>query len=121
MTTSAKTNKYLSLEAVADAVANDINIVEVREQHGHLIRRKVIIKSATVLKKITRHEHLTLYVQSVDSPMTVFAQFTRAKDALKVVGGKIRKSSRIALVGELVSFGNLAVCLNNCRVVKDSR
>ena len=116
MTTSAKTTKYLTLEAVADAVADGVNIGEVREQHRHLIGQKVIINAAKVIKKIVRHEHLKLFVSADDSRLTAFAEFTRAKQAKKVLERKVRKSSNIALVGELQSFGNSSVCLINCRL-----
>lgn len=117
MTTSAIKKKYITLDIVSDTTTNLTDIAGAREHLKHLIGRKVIVRGATVLKRIKRHEHLRLYVQPADSTLSVFAEFTRAKDAASVAERKIRKSSRIALIGELISFGFQSACLNNCRLI----
>lgn len=117
MTTSATKKQCLLLDTVSDAVANVTDLAGVREQLKHFIGQRIIIHGAPVLKKITRHEHLKLFIAPGDSPLTVFAEFTEAKEAKRLLERKIRKSSNISVIGELVSFGRLSVCLNNCRLV----
>lgn len=117
MTTSAIKKKYITLDIVSDTTTNLTDIVGAREHLKHLIGRKVIVRGATVLKKITRHEHLKLFIAPGDSRLTVFAEFTSAKEAKRVSERKIRKSSNVSVIGELVSFGRMSVCLNNCCLI----
>ena len=118
MATQTQSHKYLTLETVAVGVASGNDITEVREQLKHLIGQRAIINAAKVIKKIVRHEHLKLFVSADDSRLTAFAEFTRAKEAKKVLERKVRKSSNIAVIGELQSFGYRSVCLINCRLVE---
>ena len=113
MTTKAKTNECITLGTVSEAVADTTDIAGARERLKYLIGRKVILPGACV----KRHEHLKLWLESGEASMKVFAEFTRAKDAERVVERKVRKRSKVSVIGELVSLGYQAVCLNNCRLV----
>jgi hypothetical protein len=48
--------------------------------------------------------------------LTVFADCK--SDEQRVISRKIRKNSKVSIIGKLQSFGALAVCLSDCRLQK---
>lgn len=105
----------LSLADFADAVSSSQNITEARKKMSFALGATIEV-TGEVIKKATRHEHLRLLIQPGNSAMSVFAEFPDPTEAEKIAKMKIRKTSKVSLVGELLAFGFASVNLTNCRL-----
>lgn len=113
MTALPQTKKRLALGAVAEAFSPN-DLAEARAQLAKHDGAEVML-SGTVAKKMTRHEHLKLFIKPNEGKLMVFAEFSDEGEAEKIKQAKIRKGSGVSLTGRFSSAGYFAVCLTACR------
>ncbi len=105
-----------TLAAIADALDGS----DVATARGSLsaVVGAVVEVSGTVQKRVQRAGECKLVIEPGASVpgFVVFAD-CRA-DAETVRNSKIRKGSSVAVRGKFLSFGAVAVCLDDCRLLK---
>jgi primosomal replication protein N len=69
-----------------------------------------------VEKRVKRNEQCKLVVNPDNATMQVIADCKG--DEQTVITRKIRKNSKVSIVGKLQSFGSRSVCLTDCRIEK---
>ncbi len=72
--------------------------------------------SGVVLKRVKRNEQCKLVIAPDNVQLTVFADCK--SDEQRVISRKIRKNSKVSIIGKLQTFGASAVCLSDCRLRK---
>jgi DNA-binding GntR family transcriptional regulator len=72
--------------------------------------------SGVVLKRVKRNEQCKLVIAPDNVQLTVFADCK--SDEQRVISRKIRKNSKVSIIGKLQTFGASAVCLSDCRLQK---
>ncbi len=101
------------LKAIADAVRGS----DVLTARGNLsqIVGAVVDVSGKVQKRVKREGQCKLVIEPGDVPgFVVFADCRT--DEKSVISRKIRKGSLVSVRGRLLSFGDRAVCLSDCRL-----
>ncbi len=108
------TIERFGLKAIADALDGS-DVATARENLSQLVNSAVEV-SGTVQKRVKRDGQCKLVIEPGDVPgFVVFADCL--KDAEKVQARKIRKGTPVAVRGKFQSFGALAVCLSDCRLL----
>lgn len=118
-----KKSKNITLEEIRNTLDEFKEITHAREKLLSSAGSKMRIVG-TVEKKITRHGGLRFFVRphvQGEKPLMIFAQFDKPKEIEFAEKEKIKKGSKIELVGGLGSFGIGAVCLNDCRELKQCK
>ncbi len=110
------TIEKFGLKAIADALARAADLQSARDNLSQLVNSAVEV-SGTVRKRVKRDGQCKLVIEPGDVPgFVVFADCL--KDAAKVTARKIRKGSSVSVRGKFQTFGALAVCLSDCRIVE---
>jgi hypothetical protein len=108
------TIEKFGLKAIADAVRGS-DIATARRSLSAVVGAVVEV-SGTVQKRVKRDGQCKLVIEPDDvSGFVVFAD-CRA-DAERVRNGKFRKGSAVSVRGKFSTFGALAVCLSDCRLI----
>jgi hypothetical protein len=108
------TIERFGLKAIADAL-NGSDVATARGSLSQLVGAVVEV-SGTVQKRVKRDGQCKLVIEPDDeSGFVVFAD-CRA-DAETVRNSKIRKGSSVAVRGKFQTFGAVAVCLSDCRLI----
>jgi hypothetical protein len=108
------TIEKFGLKAIADAVRGS-DVLTARDSLSQLVGAVVEV-SGTVQKRVKRDGQCKLVIEPDDeSGFVVFAD-CRA-DAETVRNSKIRKGSSVAVRGKFQTFGAVAVCLSDCRLI----
>ncbi len=108
------TIKKFGLRAIADAVSGS-GVAEARDSLSQLVNTAVEV-SGKVQKRVKRDGQCKLVIEPGDvAGFVVFAD-CRA-DAAKVTARKIRKGSSVSVRGKFQTFGAVAVCLSDCRLL----
>jgi hypothetical protein len=103
-----------SLDAILDAL-NGSDVIKARLALSAVIGADLEV-SGKVEKRVKRDGQCRLVIQPGES-VPGFVVFADCQpDAEKVRARKIRKGSRVAVRGKLLSFGSSAVCLSDCRL-----
>jgi hypothetical protein len=107
--------KRFSLAAIADALRGS-DVQSAREDLSQLVN-SVVEVSGTVLKRVKRDGQCKLVIEPGASVpgFVVFADFSEKSETLKKA--KIRKGSSVSVRGKFQTFGALAVCLSDCRLI----
>ncbi len=109
------TIEKFGLKAIADALARAADLQSARDNLSQLVNSAVEV-SGTVRKRVKRDGQCKLVIQPGDVPgFVVFADCR--SDAEKVRARKIRKGSLVSVRGKFQTFGALAVCLSDCRLL----
>jgi hypothetical protein len=109
------TIEKFGLRAIADAVRG-ADVQTARENLSKLVN-SVVEVSGKVQKRVKRDGQCKLVIQPGDVPgFVVFADCIA--DAETVTNSKIRKGSSVRVKGKLLTFGESAVCLSDCRLQK---
>ncbi len=109
------TIEKFGLKAIADALARAADLQSARGNLSQLVGAAVEV-SGKVQKRVKRDGQCKLVIQPGDVPgFVVFADCW--SDAEKVQARKIRKGSRVSVRGKFQTFGTLAVCLSDCRLL----
>jgi hypothetical protein len=103
-----------SLAAIADALRGS-DVQSARDSLSQLVGAVVEV-SGTVQKRVRREGECKLVIEPGDVPgFVVFADCRT--DAEKLRKAKIRKGSRVSVRGKFQTFGAVAVCLSDCRLI----
>lgn len=113
-----KTQQTITIEQIIQTI--DSHPIQIEASREILYRSVGAVMSfnGIVEKKITRHEHLKLFVRPElpeGRTMMVFAEFTDEVEANKIHAAKIRKGSKVSITGIFLSVGYCAVTMTNCR------
>jgi hypothetical protein len=108
------TVEKFGLKAIADAVRGS-DVATARRSLSQLVGAAVDI-SGKVRKRVKRDGQCKLVIEPGDVPGFVVFADCRA-DAAKVTARKIRKGSSVSVRGKFQTFGALAVCLSDCRLI----
>ncbi len=109
------TIEKFGLKAIADALARAADVDSARENLSQLVNSAVEV-SGTVQKRVKRDGQCKLVIEPGDVPgFVVFADC--GADAKTVIRRKIRKGSSVSVRGKFQTFGALAVCLSDCRLL----
>ena len=100
------------LAAIQKVVSNS-DIHEARELLAFAIGSSVSV-SGMVLKLVKRNNQCKLFIQPYDEPLTVFADCSDEAEAVTTL--KIKRGSRVKILGRLQSFGFQSVNLSDCRL-----
>jgi hypothetical protein len=104
-----------TLAAIADAL-NGSDIAMARDRLSQLVGAAVDI-SGTVQKRVRREGECKLVIEPGAS-VPGFVVFADCRfDAETVRARKIRKGSLVSVRGKFQTFGALAVCLSDCRLI----
>jgi hypothetical protein len=102
------------LEAVQTVLNNlGSDIEAARESLAFAIGASVDV-SGTVLKLIKRDGRCKLFIAPDNAQLTVFADCS--SDVQSVISRKIRKGSKVQVIGKLAAFGFQSVNLTDCRL-----
>jgi hypothetical protein len=109
------TLERFTLAAIADAVSGS-GVLAARAGLSEVVNSAVEV-SGTVLKRVKREGQCKLMIEpGADVPgFVVFADCEA--DAEKVRARKIRKGSLVRVKGKFQTFGAVAVCLSDCRLI----
>jgi ribosome-associated protein YbcJ (S4-like RNA binding protein) len=104
-----------TLAAIADAVSGS-DVQSARDSLSQLVNSAVEV-SGTVQKRVKRDGQCKLVIEPGASVpgFVVFADCT--SDAETVRNSKIRKGSVVSVRGKFETFGAVAVCLSDCRLL----
>jgi hypothetical protein len=110
------TLEKFTLTTIADALRGS-DVESARDSLSQLVGAAVDI-SGKVQKRVKRDGQCKLVIEpGADVPgFVVFADC--GADAETVTNSKIRKGSPVAVRGKFQTFGALAVCLSDCRIVE---
>jgi ribosome-associated protein YbcJ (S4-like RNA binding protein) len=108
------TIERFGLKAIADALRGS-DVQSARESLSKLVNSAVEV-SGTVQKRVKRDGQCKLVIQPGDVPGFVVFADCRA-DAETVRNSKIRKGSVVSIRGKFQTFGGVAVCLSDCRLL----
>ncbi len=109
------TIERFGLRAIVGALAQSADLQSVRDRLSQVVGAAVEV-SGTVLKRVNRDGLCRLVIQPGDVPgFVVFADCQ--PDAGEVEARKIRKGSLVSVRGKFQTFGALAVCLSDCRLI----
>jgi hypothetical protein len=112
------TLEKFTLTTIAKAVSGS-GVAKAREDLSELVGAAVDI-SGTVQKLVKRDGQCKLVIESGDTAgFVVFADCLT--DAEKVAARKIRKGSSVRVKGKFQTFGALAVCLSDCRLLRNAK
>jgi hypothetical protein len=109
------TVERFGLKAIADALARAADVQSARDSLSKLVN-SVVEVSGTVRKRVRREGECKLVIQPGDVPGFVVFADCRA-DADTVRNSKIRKGSSVSVRGKFQTFGAVAVCLTDCRLI----
>jgi hypothetical protein len=108
------TVEKFGLKAIADAVSGS-GVSKARDRLSQVVGAAVEV-SGTVQKRVRREGECKLVIALGDVPgFVVFADCRTDEKA--VISWKIRKGSSVAVRGKFQTFGALAVCLSDCRLI----
>ncbi len=109
------TVEKFGLRAIADALRGS-DVQSARDSLSQLVGAVVEV-SGTVQKRVRREGECKLVIEPGASVpgFVVFADCW--SDAEKLRKAKIRKGSRVSVRGKFQTFGALAVCLSDCRLI----
>jgi hypothetical protein len=108
------TIERFGLKAIADALDGS-DVGEARDRLSQVVGAAVEV-SGKVQKRVKRDGQCKLVIQPGDVPgFVVFADCRT--DAETVTNSKIRKGSLVSVRGKFQTFGALAVCLSDCRLL----
>ncbi len=108
------TIEKFGLRAIADALEGS-DVLTARGNLSQLVNSAVEV-SGKVQKRVKRDGQCKLVIEPGDVPgFVVFADCQT--DAAKVTARKIRKGSLVSVRGKFQTFGALAVCLSDCRLL----
>jgi hypothetical protein len=109
------TLERFTLAAIADALDGS-DVGEARDRLSAVVGAVVEV-SGTVRKRVKRAGECKLVIEPGASVpgFVVFADC--GPDAEKVRARKIRKGSSVSVRGKFETFGALAVCLSDCRLI----
>ncbi len=108
------TLERFTLATIADALHGS-DVLKARDSLSQLVGAAVDI-SGTVQKRVRREGECKLVIEPGDVPgFVVFADCR--SDAETVQARKIRKGSSVSIRGKFSTFGALAVCLSDCRLI----
>ncbi len=108
------TLERFSLTAIADALDGS-DVATARRSLSQLVNTAVEV-SGTVQKRVRREGECKLVIEPGDVPgFVVFADC--GADADTVRNSKIRKGSSVRVKGKFQTFGAVAVCLSDCRLL----
>ncbi len=111
------TIEKFGLKAIADALRGS-DVATAREDLSELVGAVVEV-SGTVQKRVKRDGQCKLVIEPGAEGVPGFVVFADCQpDAEKVRARKIRKGSPVAVRGKFQTFGALAVCLDDCRIVE---
>jgi RPA family protein len=101
------------LSAIQTVLSNAADIETARQSLAFAVGATVGV-SGVVLKRVKRNEQCKLVIAPDNVQLTVFADCTA--DEASVISRKIRKNSKVSIVGKLQSFGYQSVVLSDCRL-----
>ncbi len=108
------TVERFGLKAIADAVRGS-DVLTARDSLSQVVGAAVEV-SGKVQKRVKRDGQCKLVIEPGDvSGFVVFADCW--SDAETVRNSKIRKGSSVSVRGKFQTFGALAVCLSDCRLI----
>jgi hypothetical protein len=109
------TIERFGLRAIADALDGS-DVATARENLSQLVNSAVEV-SGTVQKRVKRDGQCKLVIEP-DASASGFVVFADCgADAKTVIRRKIRKGSSVSVRGKFQTFGALAVCLSDCRLL----
>jgi hypothetical protein len=109
------TVEKFTLTTIADALERGSDVESARDRLSQVVGAAVEV-SGTVQKCVKRDGQCKLVIEPGDVPgFVVFADC--GADAKTVIRRKIRKGSSVSVRGKFQTFGALAVCLSDCRLL----
>jgi hypothetical protein len=100
------------LTAIQKVVSNS-DVHEARELLAFAIGSTVSV-AGTVVKLVKRDGQCKLFIQPYDEPLTVFADCSNEADTVAAL--KIKRGSRVKVIGKLEAFGLQSVNLTDCHL-----
>jgi hypothetical protein len=109
------TVEKFGLRAIADALDGS-DVLKARADLSQLVGAAVEV-SGTVQKRVKRDGQCKLVIQP-DASVSGFVVFADCRvDVVEVEARKIRKGSFVSVRGKFSTFGAVAVCLVDCRLI----
>jgi hypothetical protein len=110
------TIERFGLKAIADALARAADVQSARDSLSQLVNSAVEV-SGKVQKRVKRDGQCKLVIEP-DASVSGFVVFADCgADADTVRNSKIRKGSSVRVKGKFQTFGAVAVCLSDCRLI----
>jgi hypothetical protein len=113
------TVERFGLKAIGNELARAVDVQSARDSLSQLVGAVVEV-SGKVQKRVKRDGQCKLVIEPGDVPgFVVFADCL--SDAENLTKLNIRKGSLVSVRGKFQSYGALAVCLSDCRLMPEGR